>query len=129
LALAKSAEIDTLVYRALVAFRALEMQGWLQRALALQEQLAASRAPASATTPTYPDGLTAREVEVLSLLAGGLTNKEIAERLVLSIPTVARHIANIYTKIDARGRADATAYALRHGLVPLRGPVELPPRE
>jgi DNA-binding NarL/FixJ family response regulator len=45
-----------------------------------------------------------------------MTNKEIAEELVLSVSTVARHIANIYVKIDAHGRADATAYALRHGL-------------
>ena len=72
--------------------------------------------PESPAEPTYPDGLTAREVQVLFLLAGGMTNKEIAEQLVLSVPTVARHIANIYTKIDARGRAEATAYALRHAL-------------
>lgn len=60
--------------------------------------------------------LTAREVEVLRLIADGLTNREIAEELVLSERTVARHITNIYAKINARGKADATAYALRHGL-------------
>ena len=57
--------------------------------------------------------LTLREVEVLRLLAGGESNREIASRLVLSLRTVERHISNIYGKIGARGKADATAYALR----------------
>jgi len=64
-----------------------------------------------------PDGLTKREVEVLQLLAGGHTNNEVAETLVLSVRTVERHIGNIYGKIHARGRADATAYALTRGIV------------
>ena len=50
------------------------------------------------------------------LLAAGESNGEIARRLGLSTHTIERHVANIYRKIDARGRADATAYALRHGL-------------
>ncbi len=66
--------------------------------------------------PRYPDGLSAREVEVLCLVAAGSSNNEIAEALVLSVRTVERHITNGYAKIDARGRADATAYVLRHGL-------------
>jgi len=61
--------------------------------------------------------LTAREVEVLRLLATGSTNAEIAQELCLSIRTVERHVANSYAKIGARGRADATAYALRCGLI------------
>lgn len=61
-------------------------------------------------------GLTSRETEVLTLLASGRSNKEIAQHLSLSVYTVQRHVANIYNKIGARGRADATAYALRHGL-------------
>jgi pimeloyl-ACP methyl ester carboxylesterase/DNA-binding CsgD family transcriptional regulator len=65
----------------------------------------------------YPDGLTKREVEVLRLLAGGSTNVEIAEALSVSVRTVERHVANIYAKIAARGRANATAYALTHRLV------------
>ncbi len=63
------------------------------------------------------DGLTEREVEVLRLVAGGGTNNEIADELVLSVRTVERHIGNIYAKIGARGRADATAYALTRGLL------------
>ena len=59
----------------------------------------------------YPAGLSAREVEVLRLIARGKTSKEIAAGLIVTVATVSRHIANIYTKIDARGRADATRYA------------------
>jgi pimeloyl-ACP methyl ester carboxylesterase len=62
------------------------------------------------------DGLTAREIEVLRLIAAGRTNREIAGDLVLSTRTVGRHITNMYTKIGARSKADATAYAMRHGL-------------
>ena len=60
--------------------------------------------------------LTTRETEVLSLLAGGRTGKEIAAELGVGLSTVQRHIANIYTKIGARGRVDAAAYALERGL-------------
>jgi pimeloyl-ACP methyl ester carboxylesterase/DNA-binding CsgD family transcriptional regulator len=66
--------------------------------------------------PDLASSLTARELEVLRLIANGQTNSEIATELVLSMRTVARHITNIYGKIGARGRADATAYAIRHGL-------------
>jgi DNA-binding CsgD family transcriptional regulator len=64
-----------------------------------------------------PDALTVREVEVLTLIATGVSNQEIAERLVLSVRTVERHINSLYRKIDARGRADAVAYAARRGLL------------
>jgi DNA-binding CsgD family transcriptional regulator len=62
-------------------------------------------------------GLTARESEVIELIARGMTNREIAELLVVSVRTVERHITNLYAKIGVRGKAGATAYALRHGLV------------
>jgi DNA-binding NarL/FixJ family response regulator len=74
-----------------------------------------SRRPASSATSA---GLSEREVEVLRLLAGGRSNAEIAAELVLSVRTVEKHVANIYAKIGARGRADAATYALRHGLLP-----------
>ena len=60
--------------------------------------------------------LTEREEQVLRLIAAGESNAEIAHRLDLSVHTVERHAANIYRKIAARGRADATAWALRNGL-------------
>jgi DNA-binding NarL/FixJ family response regulator len=63
-----------------------------------------------------PDGLSPRELQVLRLLASGESNSQIARRLGLSTHTVERHVANLYRKIGARGRAGATAYALRHGL-------------
>jgi pimeloyl-ACP methyl ester carboxylesterase/DNA-binding CsgD family transcriptional regulator len=62
--------------------------------------------------------LTKRETEVLRLIAAGMTSKEISQELSLSVRTVGRHITNIYDKIGARSRADATAYALRNGLTP-----------
>ncbi len=76
----------------------------------------AAYAEAKAAPEPYPEGLTAREAEVLGLLAGGRTNKEIASALVLSVSTVQRHVANVYAKIGAHGRAEATAYALRRGI-------------
>ena len=60
--------------------------------------------------------LSPRETEVLQLLAGGDTNGQIAARLGLSINTVERHVVNLYRKIDARGRAEATAWAIRNGV-------------
>jgi non-specific serine/threonine protein kinase len=69
-----------------------------------------------AARPTPPAGLSPREVEVLCLIAAGQTSKEVAETLVLSVRTVERHITHVYEKIGARGRADAAAFALKHGL-------------
>ena len=74
-------------------------------------------APARADAGTdAAEGLTAREVEVLALVAEGLTDAEVAERLVLSIRTVHAHLRSIYRKIDVRSRSAATRYALEHGL-------------
>ncbi len=65
----------------------------------------------------WPGGLTAREVEVLSLLARGHSNKEIARRLFITPKTVSSHVQHIYTKIDVSSRARATHFATQHGLV------------
>ena len=75
--------------------------------------------PAAQVAPTAPSDaspsvLTPRETDVLRLIAVGRTSSEISRELSLSVRTVGRHITNIYTKIGARTRADATAYALRH---------------
>ncbi len=64
-----------------------------------------------------PDGLSPREVAVLGLLATGRSNHEIARALGISPRTVQRHVANVYLKIGAHNKADATAYALRHQLI------------
>lgn len=70
-----------------------------------------------ASQPETPAGLTAREVEVIRLLASGKSNREIAEELFLSPKTVARHLSNIFAKTGAGSRAAATAYAYDHGLM------------
>jgi DNA-binding NarL/FixJ family response regulator len=62
-------------------------------------------------------GLTAREVEVLRLVATGRTNRSIAADLFLSEKTVARHVSNIFAKLGLPSRAAATAHAYEHGLV------------
>jgi pimeloyl-ACP methyl ester carboxylesterase/DNA-binding CsgD family transcriptional regulator len=72
-------------------------------------------APAPATAG-HATELSAREREVLRLLASGESNRQIAALLGISINTVERHVSNLYRKIDARGRADATAWAVRRGL-------------
>jgi len=65
---------------------------------------------------SLPDGLTPREGEVLSLIAAGLANQEIARKLFISEGTVKTHINNLFGKIGARDRAQAVAYAFRRGL-------------
>ena len=67
--------------------------------------------------PSTPAGLTPREVEVLRVVAAGRTNREIAETLVLSEKTVARHLSNIFAKLDVSSRSAATAYAYEHNLM------------
>ena len=91
---------------------------------AVQERLVTavlSRAPAAGPGvpgpgQKPPGGLTAREAEVLTLLAAGLSNAEIGQRLYLSNATVKTHINRIFAKIGARDRAQAVRYAYQHGL-------------
>ena len=68
--------------------------------------------------PKPVEELTLREKEVLALVAAGTDNQEIAERLFLAEGTVKRHLHNILTKLQARSRREAAAYAVRHGLIP-----------
>jgi len=74
----------------------------------------AARAPASGA---LPDGLSAREAEVLTLIAQGLSNAEIGERLFLGRATIKTHVNRIFAKTGVRDRAQAVHYAFRHGLV------------
>ena len=85
----------------------------LGAAPALARAAELSRRPASSATGR----LTAREVQVLRLVAAGKTNRAIAAELSISDKTVARHLSNIFTKLGIPSRAAATAYAFRHGLV------------
>ncbi len=84
---------------------------------AVEHHLLNSVAVEAATTPgRIPDHLTNREVEILSLVAEGLTNIAIAGRLIISEATVKGHVDHIMRKIGAHGRAQAVSYAHRHGL-------------
>ncbi len=98
------------------AGRALSAEAAVTQALALGVALAAPQ-PGNAPALVHLDGLTAREVDVLRLLAAGLSNREIAEMLVVSVRTVERHVDNIYGKIGVRGRRNARRYAREHGLI------------
>jgi predicted ATPase/DNA-binding NarL/FixJ family response regulator len=71
----------------------------------------------SHTTPIYPAGLTVREVEVLRLVANGLTNAQIAQQLVISTRTVNAHMRSIYNKLEISSRTAATRFALEHHLL------------
>jgi DNA-binding NarL/FixJ family response regulator len=70
----------------------------------------------SAPAPEHPAGLTSREVEVLRLVAAGLTSAQVAQRLFLSPRTVETHLTSIYHKLGVSSRAAATRFALEHGL-------------
>jgi DNA-binding NarL/FixJ family response regulator len=72
--------------------------------------------PGPASRPDLPDELPPREVEVLKLIAAGLSNSEIADELVLSSATVKTHINRIFYKTGARDRSQAVRYAYQHGL-------------
>jgi ATP/maltotriose-dependent transcriptional regulator MalT len=105
---------------------------WAQGRTMTLEQVLATREPTTlATTPPteasstppgkaptiYPGGLTVREVEVLRLVAQGLTNAQVAEQLVISPRTVNSHLTSIYGKIQVSSRSAATRYAIEHKLV------------
>jgi DNA-binding CsgD family transcriptional regulator len=85
--------------------------------LGAEPALAQVRELSGPEQPPAAGGLTQRELEVLRLVATGAGNREIADTLVISEKTVARHLANIFAKLDLPSRSAATAYAYRHDLV------------
>jgi|SRR6478735_2070915 len=83
----------------------------------VQAAVARVSAPTPAPPPQLPPGLTPREVEVLTLIGEGLTNREIAKRMFVSEATVKTHINNLFSKAQLRDRAHAVSFAYTHGLV------------
>jgi len=83
------------------------------------EQVAKVLRPAASeqVSPTFPAGLTEREVEVLRLVAHGLTNAQIAEQLIISLHTVNAHVRSIFNKLDVNSRNAVTRFAIEHKLI------------
>ena len=107
---------------ALAEGRAMELEEAVEYALSEEEPslITSSAAPTeqlSAPVSEHPAGLTPREVEVLGLVATGMTNVEVAQRLFLSPRTIQRHLNSIYHKIGVSSRAAATRFALENGLL------------
>jgi DNA-binding CsgD family transcriptional regulator len=90
---------------------------WVFQELGAVPDLIRLEALSRTAAPKTAGGLTAREVEVLRLVAAGKSNRAIAAELVISEKTVARHVSNIFTKLGLSSRAAATAYAYEHDLV------------
>jgi DNA-binding NarL/FixJ family response regulator len=107
---------DTADLECAAARAALEALG-AAPALARLDQVVAGVGPGDESGPDRGSPMTARETEVLRLVAAGHTNREIAEALVISEKTVERHLSNIFTKLGVANRAAATAYAYDHHLV------------
>jgi len=116
-----------LLNRAAPIFEALKAELFVQRAAQLAESLEAQVLVRSASRPSYPDNLSEREVEVLQLVARGRSNQQIADELVLSVKTVARHMSNIFNKIGVDRRSAATAYAFERGLTGEAAPQPVTP--
>jgi HD-GYP domain-containing protein (c-di-GMP phosphodiesterase class II)/DNA-binding CsgD family transcriptional regulator len=99
---------------------AAELRSGVRRALfdseAVQAVLGAAGHPVKRRRE-WPGGLTSREIEVLRLLVRGLSNKQIAERLVISRKTAGSHVEHIYSKLGVSNRAQASLFAIKHGLM------------
>ncbi len=95
-------------------------ESWLSPAVARQVvQRAVGQTSPSSPAKAPPHPLTPREMEVLCLLAQGLDNAAIAQKLVVTKRTVQNHVSNIYGKLNVTSRTEAVLYAIRHGLVEL----------
>jgi DNA-binding CsgD family transcriptional regulator len=84
---------------------------------AIEYALEQEPAPEPAAPEPYPAGLSAREVEVLRLVATGLTNAEVGKRLYISPRTVNWHLGSIYRKLGFHSRAEAVRFAVEHALL------------
>ena len=103
--------------RRIVPKHALDAARSLFEALGAFPDLEQARRLSGTPVSSAAGGLSTRENEVLMLVAAGKTNRAIASELFVSEKTVARHVSNIFTKLNFSSRSEATAYAYRHGLV------------
>ena len=120
----QGAQVRTLIG---LAYRKLGRRGWSKagirrgtggvRTAGAAPDAARDDCSLTPATPPLSGGLTGREVEVLRLVAAGKTNRAIATELAISEKTVARHVSNIFTKLDLSSRSGATAYAYEHKLL------------
>src|SRR5215212_3807819 len=106
---------------ALAQGRAMGLEEAIEYALSAEEPSRASPSsemakPQPSSSPEHPGGLTAREVEVLGLVAKGMTNAQVAQRLFVSPRTIHRHLNSIYHKLGVSSRSAATRFALEHDL-------------
>ena len=109
----KRDQASSLLDEALSLSTELGMKPLLERVTSLRQKVGSQ----PTERPAYPDGLTAREVEVLGLVAQGKTNQEIAEELIIALNTVLHHVSNILSKTGSANRTEAAVYANRSGLV------------
>jgi len=100
--------------RAMTPEQALAARGSVMLPRPLTSEPTAAR---HAKSPRYPAGLTAREVEILRLVAQGLTDAQVAEQLVISPRTVNFHLTSIYSKLGVSSRSAATHYVIEHHLI------------
>lgn len=119
------AKAKSLLDESLIISTELGMRPLMERVATLRER--AETLPVE--PPAYPDGLTAREVEVLRLVAAGKTNQEIADALVITLRTAGNHVANILNKTGTANRTEAASYAHTHGLITDKDPAGLTRRE
>lgn len=98
---------------------AADYAGRLLSALDAETHLAAQESRRAAQQPGLVEALTEREVELLALIAAGLSNQEISRRLYISLPTVKWHIGNIFGKLSVRSRTQAVAQARALGILPV----------
>ena len=89
----------------------------LLAAFELQKKTISSPSPGNPPQPGLIDPLSEREIEVLRLLAGGMTNQEIADKLIISLNTIKTHVKNIHTKLGVRNRLEASVRAHNLGLI------------
>jgi len=104
------------ILEAIGHYKAAEVRQWLNSGPASVSRVRQPTANEK-ISPTYPGGLTAREVEVLCLVAQGMTDAQVAEQLIISPRTVNFHLTSIYGKLGVSSRSAATRYAIEHHLI------------